>query len=121
MCQSYEHEILEEERERQSVCVCARARVRVVIQYRAEVSLAFLICFQDEGQLLKLQKMLEEKGDSARGIKKQLFILYCRNKDLQKVEQMKKVMYFVEPSYFKIHRGPSIIVQVLPFPYGCSY
>lgn len=44
----------------------------------------------DEGQLLKIQKVLEEKGDSARGIKKQLFILYCRNKDLQKVEQMKE-------------------------------
>jgi hypothetical protein len=85
----------------------------------AEVSLTFLICFQDEGQLLKIQKVLEEKGDSARGIKKQLFILYCRNKDLQKVEQMKEVMYFVQPSYFKIHQGKNIIVQVLPFP-GCD-
>jgi hypothetical protein len=62
------------------------------VQYVAEVSLIFFICFQDEGQLLKIQKMLEDKGDSTRGVKKQLFVLYCRTKDLQKVEQIKQVM-----------------------------
>jgi hypothetical protein len=86
-----------------------------------EVSLTFLLCFQDEGQLLKIQKMLEEKGDSTRGIKKQLFILYCRNRDLQKVEQIKKVMCFIQPSYFRIHQGTNGIVQVLPLPGGGSY
>lgn len=44
----------------------------------------------DEEHLLKFKKVLEEKGDSARGIKKQLFMLYCRNKDLEKVEQIMK-------------------------------
>ncbi|XP_069704273.1 leucine-rich PPR motif-containing protein, mitochondrial [Periplaneta americana] len=44
----------------------------------------------DEGQLLKIQKMLEEKGDSTKGVKKQLLLLYCRNKDLEKIEQIVK-------------------------------
>lgn len=87
----------------------------------AEVSPTFLVCLQDEGQLLKIQKMLEEKGDSTRGIKKQLFITYCRNKDLQKLEQIKKVMGFIQPFYFRIHQGTNNIVQVLPFPGGGSY
>jgi hypothetical protein len=65
--------------------------------------------------------MLEEKGDSTRGIKKQLYILYCRNKDLQKVEQIKKVMCFIQLSYFRIHQGTNGIVQVVPFPGGGIY
>ena len=91
------------------VCVYARARVRACVclcvnmHWNTVCGRTFLLCFQDEGQLLKIQKMLEEKGDSTRGIKKQLFILYCRNKDLQKVEQIKKVMCFIQPSYFRIH------------------
>jgi hypothetical protein len=87
----------------------------------AEVSPNFLLYFQDEGQLLKIQKTLEEKGDSTRGIKKQLFILYCRNRDLQKVEQVKKVMCFKQPSYCRVHQGTNGIVQVLPFPGTGSY
>ncbi|XP_023722989.1 leucine-rich PPR motif-containing protein, mitochondrial isoform X2 [Cryptotermes secundus] len=44
----------------------------------------------DEEHLLKTKKMLEERGEPTRGIKKQLFLLYCRNKDLEKVEQIMK-------------------------------
>jgi hypothetical protein len=55
-----------------------------------------LLYFQDEEHLLRFKKVLEEKGDSTRGIKKQLFTLYCRNKDLEKVEQIMKVMYFLQ-------------------------
>jgi hypothetical protein len=62
-----------------------------------------MLCFQDEEQLLKIKKVVEEKGDSARGIKKQLFMLHCRNKDLEKVEQIMKVMYFLQPLLIKIH------------------
>jgi hypothetical protein len=62
-----------------------------------------VLCFQDEEHLLKIKKVIEEKGDSARGIKKQLFMLYCRNKDLEKVEQIMKVMYFLQPLLIKIH------------------
>jgi hypothetical protein len=47
--------------------------------------------------------MLEDRGDSLRGIKRQLLMLYCRNKDLEKAEQTVKVMYFIEPSLIKIH------------------
>jgi hypothetical protein len=61
------------------------------------------LCFQDEEQLLKIKKMLEEKGDSTRGIKKQLFLLYCRNKDLEKVEQIVKVMYFLQLLLIEIY------------------
>jgi hypothetical protein len=62
-----------------------------------------MLCFQDEEHLLKIKKVIEEKGDSTRGIKKQLFMLYCRNKDLEKVEQIMKVMYFLQPLLIKIH------------------
>lgn len=58
---------------------------------------SLVLCFQDEGQLLKIQKMLEEKGESTRGIKRQLLLLYCRNRDLEKAEQIMKVMYFIQP------------------------
>lgn len=50
----------------------------------------FLPSAMDEGQLLKIQKMLEEKGDSTKGVKKQLLQLYCRNKDLEKAEHILK-------------------------------
>jgi hypothetical protein len=59
--------------------------------------------FQDEEQLLKIKKMLEEKGDSTRGIKKQLFMLYCRSKDLEKVEQIMKVIHFLQLLLIKIY------------------
>lgn len=62
-----------------------------------------LLYFQDEGQLLKIQKMLEEKGDSTRGIKRQLFLLYCRNKDLENAERLVKVTYFIQPCLIKFH------------------
>jgi hypothetical protein len=62
-----------------------------------------LNCFQDEERLLKIKKVLEEKGDSTRGIKKQLFMLYCRNKDLEKVEEMIKVIYSLKLLLIKIH------------------
>jgi hypothetical protein len=62
-----------------------------------------MLCFQDEEHLLKIKKVIEEKGDSTRGIKKQLFMLYCRNKDLEKVEQIVKVMYFLQLLLLKIH------------------
>jgi hypothetical protein len=39
--------------------------------------------------------MLEEKGDSTRGIKRQLLMLYCRNKDVEKAEPLVKVMNFI--------------------------
>jgi hypothetical protein len=53
--------------------------------------------------LLRIKKMLEEKGDSTRGIKKQLFMLYCRNKDLEKVEQIMKVIHFLQLLLIKIY------------------
>lgn len=62
-----------------------------------------IFCFQDEEHLLKTKKMLEERGEPTRGIKKQLFLLYCRNKDLEKVEQIMKVIYFLQLLLIKIH------------------
>lgn len=44
----------------------------------------------DEVQMLKIQKSLEEKGESTQAIKKQLLLLYCRNRELEKAEQLIK-------------------------------
>lgn len=46
---------------------------------------------QDEATLMNAIGAVEAKGDSAAGLKRQLLLYYCHNKDLEKAIELKEV------------------------------